>query len=582
MSAFMHNDMQKVRETLENKFFSIEEKDVHGNTSLHYAAGNDAKGKEMLTLLIRDPSFRMDMVHLRGAEGQTPLHNASERGTSAEIASMLLSVPGVDVNALDNYNQTPLHAAVENEKGACIVEALLRAPGILVNVRDLGYQTPLHLAADGQRGGLAVAKMIMQHGDFDAFESVKPDSRGRTPLHLSAENPRGLELSRILLQRTDVDVNAADIDGLTALHLAVRNSRGLETVRMLLRRRGLRVSSWTNPGSDGWRQLPPACGVSAGDREEIVNMILRHRGIDVNARDDLSQRTWLHTTVADPRESVDMVRMILRLPGVDVNLLDDRNRSAVHLAAGNENGIEVMRILLSHPELAKKSSFLPDAGGRTPLHHAAANRNGLEIVRMLLNQSCHISLDVNAVDRYTKASALHLGVQNAHGLEIVRLLIEHPETSVDSWSTPQADGWFLLHGCENRVPVMRVILQHRGVDLNARCFGGQSWLHKAVLDDERDSLDMVKMLLEHPGIDVNAVDDDHRTPLHCAARNKDCLVMARKIMEHPKFDLALLMYKDTEGETPLLRFVGAGKGTEMSRIIRDFVGRPCADDVIGV
>jgi ankyrin repeat protein len=578
IGAFMRHDVQAVHETLENGLFHIEEKDMHGNTALHYAAGN-SKGVEMLSLLFQHQSFCPSALHVRGAEGQTPLHNAAERGSGVEVVSMLLGIPGVNVNARDNYHQTPLHAAVENEEGLGIVGALLRAPGILVNERDITYQTPLHVAAEERRGGLPKVKMLLQHPDFDAFDSVKPDSRGQTPLHLSAQNPLGHEAARRLLRLTAVDVNALDMNKHTALHLAVENSR-LDTVRLLLRHTSLCLSSWQNPGSYGWTLLQPAG--SGLNREEIVRMILQHTAIDVNATDN-AQCTWLHRTTSNPQESVRMVRMLLRLPGVDVNLCNGQKQSAVHLAAGNENGVEMTRTLLGHAKLDGKVCFQPDARGWTPLHHAAANRNGLEIARMLLllatRRPSGTDLDVNAVDRFQKVSALHLAIRNVHGHEIARLLLQNETVDITSWSWPEADGWFL--GDVNRVETMRIVLQRPGVDVNARGEHRRTWLHKAALNDDPESLEMVEVLLDRPGIDVNAIDDRNRTPLHYAVANRNGTAMARKIMEHPEFDPTLLMHQDIDGRTPLLIAKSTGKGTEMARIIVDFVGTPRADEIFG-
>jgi ankyrin repeat protein len=84
-------------------------------------------------------------VNQPDALGRTALHTACGEG-SAEVAAMLLSTPGVDVNAADQRLATPLHwAAVCNRGDVCT--ALLQAGARLMS-RDAQGLSALHYATE--------------------------------------------------------------------------------------------------------------------------------------------------------------------------------------------------------------------------------------------------------------------------------------------------------------------------------------------------------------------------------------------------------------------------------------------------
>jgi ankyrin len=119
---------------------------------------------------------------IKSHDGQTALHIAWAR-QHAEVAEMLLNVPGVNLNLPDAKARTPLHAAAAQpgKDGLAIVRILLKhgvSPGLL----DKDGISPLHKAA--RHGDVELATMLLDAGVDPMLRA--PESEGKpstTPLH---------------------------------------------------------------------------------------------------------------------------------------------------------------------------------------------------------------------------------------------------------------------------------------------------------------------------------------------------------------------------------------------------------------
>jgi hypothetical protein len=71
------------------------------------------------------------------------------------IIDVLISAPGINVNARDSTGRTPLHFAVQhvivNDGPLDCVRALIAAPGIDVNITDVNGRSPLDMAMNASR-----------------------------------------------------------------------------------------------------------------------------------------------------------------------------------------------------------------------------------------------------------------------------------------------------------------------------------------------------------------------------------------------------------------------------------------------
>jgi ankyrin repeat protein len=110
----------------------------------------------------------------------------------------------------------------------------------------------------------------------------------------------------------------------------------------------------------------------------------------------------------------EMVELLLN-HGADAMLKDHHGQTALHVAAGNRNSIEVLNFLLAHgADINAK-----DHHGQTALHAAAEHGKSIEVLNFLLAHG----VDINALD-YGLNTPLHLAAVMGNE-QIVKWLIVH-------------------------------------------------------------------------------------------------------------------------------------------------------------
>jgi ankyrin repeat protein len=211
-------------------------------------------------------------VHLRDDYVCSPLHAAAARAQS-DMVDFLLSIPQIDVNAVDWINRTPLMEAVSmaNEE---TVARLLYHPGIQPNIPDYalrGYRTDfmtLHhaVAYDSER----LIDILLQDPRVD----VNPkDSQGRTPLSIAVLQKRESVVKQ-LLASPGIFVNAGDKSGYVALSHAA--TLGLEDITVLLLEHDDTEIDAASAAGDTPLHLAARLG-----RERVVQLLLE-KGCDVD------------------------------------------------------------------------------------------------------------------------------------------------------------------------------------------------------------------------------------------------------------------------------------------------------------
>ncbi|XXQ37311.1 Ankyrin repeat domain-containing protein [Plasmodiophora brassicae] len=194
---------------------------------LHWAVWRDEA--PVVELLLRLPGID---VNAPDNFMQAPLHCAATSPGRGHLVGLLLMAPGIDVNARDHLQKTALHVAVMYGRDD-VVRMLLKAPDVDVNAGDLDQMTPLHWAS--ALGFAPIVRLLLAAPEIDV------DARDRyqtTPLHRAASSGRRAVVHELLLRRAaEVNVEARDIAGRTPLHCAASNGHD-DIVEMLLKRRG--------------------------------------------------------------------------------------------------------------------------------------------------------------------------------------------------------------------------------------------------------------------------------------------------------------------------------------------------------
>jgi hypothetical protein len=126
-------------------------------------------------------------------------------------------------------------------------------------------------------------------------------------------------------------------------------------------------------------------------KEGDINALVWHlnHGYNINERIvSLFGRSLLHLAVCS-QHAVEVTRILLE-KGADVNAVDDKWKTALHMAADNQNGVstEVIKFLVENGADVN----VTDDQNRTALHFAVKNKKGasVEVIRFLLENGANI------------------------------------------------------------------------------------------------------------------------------------------------------------------------------------------------
>ena len=378
-------------------------------------------------------------------------------------------------------DNTALYDVLEANDFAA-VDGIISCP-LFANIGDrnekYGDETPLsyvmNLMEKTPRGMdyCVVASRLILSEKFDVNER---DRHGRTALHVAAK--LGLDPMMDLLLFADTDVNARvaftkdDIGdcGMTALELALRTGRE-STINRLLRDVTVTLSFYFGEKESNVKLILRAIETDVQDvfvnavrneTVETVRLLVDDHRVDVNATLFDSRHRVLNNEIsllqlAATQGYEDICKILLRHPGLDINARATENETVLHQAA-RENRYGVVRILLEH---SRTDVNALDEFGSTPLMEAvrwdsvlvtdillqdervdvnAACGEGMTALQYAMEKK-HLSaitflfvsfprVDVNVVDRLGRSLAFRAAERNDERL--LKKLYKHPKMNKDT------------------------------------------------------------------------------------------------------------------------------------------------------
>lgn len=348
--------------------FDVNARDKWGGTALTSAA---YRGHESIVkLLLTAPSID---VNMKGKWGNTALMNAANMGRE-NVVKLLLAVPRINVNIQSDSQSTALLDALSG-KNENIVKLLLQMPGINVNAQNNQGDTALIYAVEMQNKRFV--QLLLESGadpkikneeSKTALDLAKPkfkpifkeliESSMKDLLQPWFEAAQKGHPDIILKLLGKVDVNAMDDFGFTALRLAAEEGHE-NVVQMLLRTPGIDV----NARNEADRITPLMEAVNKG-KENVVKILLRTLDTDLNAQ-DFNNRTALIIAAYAGRENI--VKLLLQDADVDINIKDAYGNSAL-LVATNKKHEDIVKLLVKTYGIEINAQ---DSDGNTALMKAA-------------------------------------------------------------------------------------------------------------------------------------------------------------------------------------------------------------------
>ncbi|CAF0854297.1 unnamed protein product [Brachionus calyciflorus] len=197
------------------------------------AEQTDNKGKNFLHLAVLDGDIETVLslisvnvnVNSRVQDnlGKTALHLAVESGFEMIVRNLLLA--GANINDLTFNKKTALHLIAEcNHLYLLQISNILIENGIDFNALDNGLNNALHLAV--QNANLQVVKVLLTTTDIDVYAK---NSKGMSPLHLLGVYGKDNSSSILDLFKEnikDFSLDQKDAKGNTVLLLAYQNGNG--------------------------------------------------------------------------------------------------------------------------------------------------------------------------------------------------------------------------------------------------------------------------------------------------------------------------------------------------------------------
>ena len=525
--------------------------------------------------------FTCPDVDARDADGETALHKAAAKGSTAIVARLLERRAAVDVvseakrpvngaagpeRLVEEAAKTPLHLAIEAR--AVDTAVLLLAKGASPNRKAVELKVdsrreylpitstpPLTLAI--QRRLLpVVTALIAARADVDATvdtrERDEPEVERdvtRTPLRTAmaigfadAVEPlirAGATAAPTLLETaasigSDCDTRADDGVAVVRALLASSLKFSQRTLDSALDRA---INSATF-ATESRRRLHECF------RPGLIDLLVAH-GADVkrSGADDppLSLAAWFD---AAP------LAALLVAKGAPVNARNRFGVTPLHVAA-KYGSVNVAKLLLARGADVNAIDVNPD-GGETPLHYIVqrnaepfTSQNYLDTARVLIVGKANL----NAKDGSGR-TPLVIASQKQNGQALIALLLEQGADP----NIPASNGWTALHNAaqSGEVDVARMLLDRRAA-IDPRNKDGETPLWRAVLvlsgnggpARQRQNYLVVQHLVER-GANLNLPTYTNYTMLDYAVSNRD-FETARYLVEHGATGSAITMERLAAG-----------------------------------
>jgi ankyrin repeat protein len=442
-------------------------------------------------------SIVLSVIVPAAASADARLLDAVMKGDLRAVRELLRN--RADVNSAQPDGSTVLMLAVERNHPE-IADLLIRAQANVNAANEYGA-TALFVAS--ANGHVALIRRLLE----GKANPNAPLLSGETPLMAAVDNGH-LDAASTLLER-GAEVNAKETNGgQTALMWATAN-KSPALVQLLLDR-GADVHARSKGGF-----TPLLFAAQLGDVES--GRILLQAGADVNERSDKDRKTALIIATASGRRDISG---LLLDRGADPNLADEGAFTALHYAASDKNGADLVRALFTHgahpnPRTTKDSREYVYAGvnltGATPLFLAASLGN-VETARALVRAGADPFM---TTDKGT--APLH----------------------VASWGgSPYFRDW--TEDEKKNLFEMTKLLVELGADVNSAGEHGWTALHGAAYK----GVDAVVQFLVDRGARMDVFDEYGQTPLSIAnavitVGSKDAYYQSSRVVRKSTSDLLL-------------------------------------------
>lgn len=326
-----------------------------------------------------------------------PLHAAALSDEGAVLNALIEALPVEALNVSDASGCTPLMCAARH--GHVVAIHTLLAGKARLDVTDqTGYSALMWAAISGF---VDAVKVLLSYEVY-AVNSAQPagidkqDAKGDTALILAIRAGH-YDVVDALIER-GADINAANLKGERALSVAVSLGR-LRVVRLLCERRDVDINAADHEGVNALMRAAEYADWTYDS--SILSFLIRRR-----AEVDLLDHDGCSALLRAAKGKSDIAIEYLIAGGAKLHITDSNGCSAVALAAMHNN-LLALRLLLN-----RRGALIDvrDHRGRTPLFHAVEAANH-EVAYELIKQGADVHLRYAEIDATVLTLARQRGDQ---------------------------------------------------------------------------------------------------------------------------------------------------------------------------
>lgn len=260
---------------------------------------------------------------------QTPLHMCCSWGLEDTVQTLLEH--GAKVNARDAENKTPLHHAIENSN-ANIISLLLSHPALDLSLRDKSGITPFAAAMSRKNNQAAQAILSREPKAAEQY-----DHKGHNFLHVAIQKKDMESVWFLLSIHVDMHTRTQDQLSLTPLHLATISGSEMIVRNLLL------------VGSGAISELTPQKQTvlhlaAAHDHPHLASIFIENN-VRVDDVDD-NLNNALHVAVKEGHLSV--VKVLLTESQINAAAVNLRGQNPLHVLANypKDNAAAIAEVFL--------------------------------------------------------------------------------------------------------------------------------------------------------------------------------------------------------------------------------------------
>ena len=452
--------------------------------------------------------------------GFTPLHNAIRENNSEKLKRLIKKTS--DVNIIkDKFNQSPLHYACICNRPELVEILITNGANVNIKVETrplLDYvltELPYKLASTDILGVrratpatikkcLELAKLIVEkkaNTDISITSSEDISITGDSLLtyvmqfYFSTEQDdlkqSYFELIKSIIKQGGAGIKKSNAHNITPLQYAI-NGKNNELIKLLIEN-GIDVNTKTQSGD-------PILHLVINDLELAEFLI--EKGADVNARDRY-EKTALH--LAAQNNNFELFKLLIQ-NGADVNARDRYEKTALHLAAQNNN-FELFKLLIQNGANINDKDILDS---RNSLYYAI-KYNNFEMIEFIIQNGADINITTTIKQKIT---ALHLAALY-HNVKLAKFLIE--KININARDSLERTPLHFATVKKNRNLDLPEFLIRNGAHIHAKDHNNKTPLHYAL---NKNNTEFIKLLIEK-GADINTTDEKGNTALHLATQNND-------------------------------------------------------------